>query len=136
MHDGGFGPIPVGFMSARVKEIGSDGLIGVELSDGEVRAVPSLVPITSMHLGREAAVAPLDGGRYLLVGLIQPPLPQPVVMVDGERVILEAGREVVLRSGNASIVLHADGRVFIRGARIVSEASGANRIRGGSVQLN
>ena len=136
MHDGGFGPIHGGFLSARVTEVGADGLVTVELADGEVRAVPTLVPVTAMHLGREAVVAPLDDGRYLLVGLIQPPPSEPEVTVDGERAVLEAVREVVLRCGEASIVLHADGRIYIRGARIVSEASGANRIRGGSIQLN
>jgi hypothetical protein len=41
-----------------------------------------------------------------------------------------------LRCGEASISLSRDGKVVIRGRHIVSHASGVNRIRGGSVELN
>ena len=47
-----------------------------------------------------------------------------------------AEREIVLRCGKASITLTRAGKVLIRGAYISSWSSGANRIKGGSVQLN
>ncbi|HYD41575.1 MAG TPA: DUF6484 domain-containing protein [Anaeromyxobacter sp.] len=69
------------------------------------------------------------------------PEPAPAMVpaeakVDGRRVVLEGRDEVVLRCGEASITLSRDGKVTVRGARIVSTARGTHRIRGGSVQIN
>jgi uncharacterized protein DUF6484 len=61
---------------------------------------------------------------------------RPVAQVDGRRVVLEGTDEVVLRCGKASITLRRNGRVVIRGAQIESRAAGANKVRGGSVQIN
>jgi hypothetical protein len=58
-----------------------------------------------------------------------------VAEVDG-RVELVGQREVVLRCGPASIRLTPDGRVTIRGTRILSRADGPNRVQGASVELN
>lgn len=58
------------------------------------------------------------------------------VDLDGERMIVSARRELVLRCGAASITLDHHGRITVRGTQIVSHASGVNRIRGGSVELN
>jgi hypothetical protein len=58
------------------------------------------------------------------------------IQVDGERVEISARREISIRAGDASITLTADGKVVIRGRDLLSRSSGANRIRGGSVQLN
>ena len=56
--------------------------------------------------------------------------------VDGKRVLLEGEEQVVLRCGEASITLRADGKVVIRGTHLLSRARWANRIKGGSVQIN
>jgi hypothetical protein len=58
------------------------------------------------------------------------------VLIDGRRITLQATREVVLQCGKASITLTREGSVIIRGAEIVSRATGAHRIRGGSVRIN
>ena len=58
------------------------------------------------------------------------------VSADGERMIISARRELVLQCGRASITLHQDGTVRIVGERILSRATGPNRVQGGSVQLN
>ncbi|WP_157522632.1 hypothetical protein [Mitsuaria sp. 7] len=63
--------------------------------------------------------------------------PAPVELeVDGDRVVVEARRQLVLRCGKSSITLHEDGTVEIRGVDLVSRASGRNRILGGSIDLN
>lgn len=95
-----------------------------------------------------------DVTRPILVGLIQPALrPNPqaepagqdseggakgqkTVELDGERLLLSAEKEIVLRCGDASITLTRAGKVLIRGAYLLSRSAGANRIQGGSVQLN
>lgn len=58
------------------------------------------------------------------------------VDTDGEQLIVSAKGRLVLRCGRSSIVLHADGRISLRGDTIVSQAIAANHVRGGSVQLN
>lgn len=58
------------------------------------------------------------------------------VEVDGRQVTVRAEHELVLRCGEAAIVLHADGRIELRGTYITSQASATNRIRGGSIDLN
>jgi len=49
---------------------------------------------------------------------------------------VEAADELVLRCGQASIVLRRNGRVVIRGTYVETRAKGVNRIKGGSVLIN
>lgn len=64
-------------------------------------------------------------------------LPKPdEVLIDGKRLVIDAQDEIVLRCGKGSITLRADGQVVVRGTRLVSRASGTNRIKGGNVQIN
>jgi hypothetical protein len=67
-----------------------------------------------------------------------PQVASPAVRVDadGKRLELEAHDEIVLRCGPASITLRRNGRVVIRGVYVESRASGRNRIKGGTVQIN
>ena len=69
------------------------------------------------------------------MGLVTPPRLTEVSQ-DGEAVHITAERELVLTCGDASIRMTSDGRITLRGERIVSHAKGANRVRGGSVHLN
>jgi hypothetical protein len=52
------------------------------------------------------------------------------------RVQLGAPDELVLRCGKASVVLRKDGRVTVKGTRIVSASTGPHKIKGASVELN
>jgi hypothetical protein len=64
-----------------------------------------------------------------------PPTPREA-RFDGERVVLEADREIVLKCGEASLTLRRDGRVLIRGAYVETHSKGVNRIKGGAVKIN
>ena len=55
---------------------------------------------------------------------------------DGETVRVDAESRLELRCGKASIIMESDGRITVRGSKLVSQASGSNLIRGGSVKLN
>jgi hypothetical protein len=94
-----------------------------------------------------------DPRRPIVLGVMQetlssrPPRPgdepearQPASQInaeiDGQRVVITADREIVLRAGKASITLTRAGKVLIRGAYLLSRSSGVNRIKGGSVQIN
>jgi hypothetical protein len=61
-----------------------------------------------------------------------PPKPSP----DRNEVVLEAPKQLTLVCGKSSITLRSDGRVIIKGAEILSRASGTNKIRGASVAIN
>jgi Domain of unknown function (DUF6484) len=85
-----------------------------------------------------------DPGRPIVVGLLRDeipgavaPPPSPVeIEADGRRVEVEAADELVLRCGQASIVLRRNGRVVIRGTYVETRSKGVNRIKGGSVLIN
>jgi hypothetical protein len=58
------------------------------------------------------------------------------VVIDGESMVFDAQREIVLRCGAACIILHADGRMVLRGTELTSRASRTNKIKGGTVCIN
>ena len=96
-------------------------------------------------IGREVALLFEAGNpeRPIVIGRIQDPeemlapARQEVQLEkDGERLVLTAKEEIVLKCGKASITLTKAGKVIIRGEYLLSRSSGANRIKGGSVQIN
>lgn len=121
-------------------------------------AARSLAPLDHAPLGAEVALLfeggdprlPLIVGRIVQPGgpggaqvepegerlPVEPDGERIAVQRDGERVRIVAGERLELRCGRATILMERDGRITIRGAQVVSHASGANRIRGGSVHLN
>lgn len=58
------------------------------------------------------------------------------VEADGERMLLSAKEQLVLRCGKAVITLTKAGKVIIEGTYVSSKSSGVHRIKGGSIQLN
>lgn len=91
-------------------------------------------------VGRDAVVVFEEGdaARPIVIGWIETPSPAPTrdLRVDGRRVHVEAEQELVLRCGEASLTLTADGRVLIRGRGVLTHARELNRIRGGQVKIN
>jgi hypothetical protein len=106
----------------------------------------SLVDLHGAHIGMRVALM-FDGGdpdRPIVVGVLRgqaawPLETQPAqveVDADGERLLVTAKEQLVLRCGKASITLTKAGKVLIEGSYLLSRSSGVNRIKGGSVQLN
>jgi hypothetical protein len=92
---------------------------------GFMHVVPRPAPLAAAAPGTTAATleeAPALSGF------------QPVV--DGNKLVLEAQDEVVLRCGEASITLRRNGKLAIRGVFVETRARMVNRIKGGSVQIN
>ena len=95
-------------------------------------------------IGREVALLFESGdpARPLIIGPLQRPEAtrlqhrQITANLDGEHLVLNAEKEIVLKCGKASITLTRAGKVLIRGTYLLSRSSGVNRIKGGSVQLN
>ncbi len=82
-----------------------------------------------------------DPRRPVIVGWVQElpaadPPERRYVRVDGRVLVLEGQQEVELRCGEASILLHRDGRIELRGRTILSEAREMQRIRGAAVRIN
>jgi len=101
----------------------------------------SLARLSAADLGAEVALLFEDGDRArpLVVGRIVEPArgaDAALVVRDGEQVRITGQERIELRVGKASIVMEKDGHITIRGTYLVSHASAANRIRGGSVNLN
>ncbi|RWA82211.1 DUF6484 domain-containing protein [Mesorhizobium sp.] len=109
----------------------------------EETALParSLTELTSDMIGSEVALL-FQGGdllKPLIVGRIVEPARKtsaPHILRDGERVRISGEERIELRCGKATILMERDGRITIRGTYITSQASAANRIRGGSIDLN
>ena len=112
----------------------------------------SILPLEGLHVSQEMLLV-FDGGdpgKPVITGVIQPcSVPgnataglagdgaeRREVSLDGQRIVLSAREEIVLRCGKASITLTRAGKVLIRGAYLLSRSSGVNRIKGGSVQIN
>ncbi|MGI6853620.1 DUF6484 domain-containing protein [Mesorhizobium sp. 1B3] len=101
----------------------------------------SLAELTSDMVGSEVALLFQEGdpAKPLVVGRIVEPARKtttPHVLRDGERVRIIGEERIELRCGKATIIMESDGRITIRGTYVTSQASAANRIRGGSIDLN
>lgn len=79
-----------------------------------------------------------DTHRPVIVGRLQarPAAESSTVRLDGDRLLLQAEREIELRCGDASIVLTRAGKVLIKGAYVLSRSKGANRVKGAYVDIN
>ena len=136
----------------RLADLAPDGTPLVDFpgnGEGAPLAALSAAAIGAEAVGREVALLFADGDprRPFVVGLLQPPAEaeaeivtepaEPVTArVDGEEVVITADKQIQLKCGRASITLTRAGKVLIRGAYLLSRSSGANRIKGGSVQIN
>jgi hypothetical protein len=106
----------------------------------------SCVDLHGAHIGRPVVLAFESGdpARPIVMGVLTGPSGTPsqalsrVVEVsrEGERLVVSASGQLVLRCGKASITLTQAGKVLIEGAFVLSRSTGVNRIKGGSVQLN
>jgi hypothetical protein len=90
-----------------------------------------------------------DPGRPLLMGVLEPESETPfldeilaapareakVVEVDGDRVLLDAKREVVIRCGRSSIRMSRNG-IVLSGVRIETRAAGLHRVKSGKTEIN
>lgn len=133
-----------GCVVGRVRTVASDGRVDVEVPGSGKRPVRarilSTVEASAIVPGAEVLLLfPSEGpdGRPVVAGTVADRVETPAeVVLDGKRVVLHAAEEIELRCGQGSVTIRADGRVVVRGTRVLSRASGTNRIRGGNVQIN
>ncbi|MCC8392513.1 DUF6484 domain-containing protein [Paraburkholderia sp. MMS20-SJTR3] len=143
---GAFSRLMIGELLA-IAEEGHTPLVRHAAQEGTAAlAAQTLVDLHEAHIGFRVALLfeDADPRRPVIIGVLHEGGVAPSrtavgnveVDVDGERLIVSAREQLVLRCGNASITLTRAGKVLIRGTYVSSRSSGANRITGGSVQLN
>jgi hypothetical protein len=91
-----------------------------------------------------------DPGQPIIVGFVRETFPARAlanraavspdltrsVELNGKALIFEGQEEIVLRCGQGSLTIRANGQIVVKGTRLVSRASETNKIRGASVQIN
>jgi hypothetical protein len=139
-----------GVVIGKLVAIAGEGRVPLVLYPGqpglEAMAARSIVDLHGAHLGREVALMfeSADPGRPLIMGVLRDGEGWPLgegsgqveIDTDGERMIVSAKEQLVLRCGKASITLTKAGKVLIQGEYVQSRSSGVHRIRGGSVHIN
>lgn len=130
----------LGSYAVAVLEIGPDGRPAVDV-DGHPVPAQATVPVERHDVGRQAMVTFLEGdpSRPVITGLLvdpQGPPRQRHLKLRADEIDFEAASKLTLECGKASITLHRDGKVVVRGVHVLSRASGVNRIRGGTIELN
>jgi Domain of unknown function (DUF6484) len=141
---------PAGVSIGELLALTDDGrTVLVRLSAGAegvaVRA-RSTVDLHGAHIGKSLVLMFENGdtARPIVMGVLRGEAASPFeerpgqveVFADGERLVVSAKEQLVLRCGKASITLTKAGKVLIEGAYVSSRSSGVNRLKGGSVQLN
>jgi hypothetical protein len=106
----------------------------------------STIDLHGKHIGKQVVLMfeANDHTKPIIMGVLQSSegssleqrVDQVEVEADGERMIVSAKEQLLLRCGKASITLTKAGKVLIKGSYVLSRSSGVNRIKGGSVQLN
>lgn len=114
--------------------------------DGSVTAARTTVELHARHIGAAVVLVyeAADPARPVVIGTLRSgQVPSEVqapdhveLDADGRRLIVQARDQLVLRCGSASITLTKAGKVLIEGSYVCSRATGTNRIKGGSIQLN
>jgi hypothetical protein len=108
----------------------------------------SVVDLHAAHIGRAVVLMfeQADPARPIVMGVLRgaagwpqaevPALAQVEVDADGERLLVSARTQMVLRCGKASITLTRAGKVLIQGSYVLSRSTGVNRVKGAAVQIN
>lgn len=141
---------PLGVVIGELIALAGDGRTPLVLYPGQPGSVAlparTVVDLHGAHIGCGVTLMfeETDPAKPIVMGVLREgagwPLPERPAQVevdaDGERLVVSAQGQLVLRCGKASITLTKAGKVLIQGAYILSRSSGVNRIKGGSVQLN
>jgi hypothetical protein len=58
------------------------------------------------------------------------------IIIDGEKIVFDAQKEIVLRCGEGSVTIASDGKIVIKGTNLLSRSKGVNKIKGATVRIN
>ena len=149
LHGHASAPPTPGAVVGRLVALTEDGcaaMVTYAGAGGAVLSARTTVDLRGAHIGQDVLLvfANNDTTRPIVTGVLRGrvgwPLPdtpaQVEVDTDGQRMIVGAKEQLILRCGRASITLTKAGKVLIEGSYLLSRSTGANRIKGGSVQIN
>ncbi len=140
-----------GLVLGRLLSLDQNGAVHITVPGVSVEIMEArcLCPINHEQIGKQCAVMFEQGNTAhpVVLGCFQAPvalsealIPETSeskeVVIDGERIVFKADREIIFQCGKASIRLTQAGKVMLEGEYVLSRSYGANRIQGGSVQLN
>lgn len=94
----------------------------------------SQVPVSPADRGRECTLVFANGDptQPILLGLLQP----DTSTASADPVQIQSDQSIRLQTGQATLELHADGRILLQGRYIRSQAYGPNHLVGGAIKLN
>jgi hypothetical protein len=131
----------VGAQLGRIVGVKAD-VILVELEDEIHEPLEAKTAIVLRNL-KDPVVLVTAGDAAVIIGQLYPEICVETaggdgadVTLKGTRITIEADVELVLKSGNCVLNLDARGKASTTADQIVSRARGANKVQGGSVQLN
>jgi hypothetical protein len=120
-------------------------LVSLDASNRPPQLAQTTLPLRAAEVGSRVVLAVGVRDEVIVTGVVRPagkgalaPVPSSPreLSLDGERLILSAEQEIVLRCGQASITLTADGKIVVRGADVLQVSSGLHRIQGSAVEIN
>jgi hypothetical protein len=121
----------------RVVMIEANGDVLVDFRGNELGPVRARVATNETLDGKDEPVLLLfeNGNRRLpiIVGVLRPGARRGTPK---RQLVFEAGEEIVIACGKSSLTLRRDGRIVIKGTELMSRASGTNKVRGATVQIN
>ncbi|MFT3717331.1 DUF6484 domain-containing protein [Pseudorhodoferax sp.] len=140
-------PLP-GVVVGRLLALTDEGRTPLVSCGDDQAAMParSTVDLHGAHIGQDVLLVHEAGdpSRPIVIGVLRGAAGWPAdqkpdtvqVDADGQRLVVSAREQLVLRCGKASITLTKAGKVLIEGSYLLSRSTGVNRVKGGSVQLN
>lgn len=142
--------VPTAVLVGTLVGLAEEGQVPLVIYEGQpgtaALAARSVVDLHGAHIGKPVVLLleANDPSRPIVMGVVRQGVAWPSnsaagrvdVDADGERLIVAAKEQVVLRCGKASITLTKSGKVRIEGTYVVTHSSGVNRIKGGAVRIN
>ncbi len=113
---------------ASIARCGPDGRVWLV---GEADPCLLLAAAGPLSAGMQVLVLTVGSSR-IIVGRVQDRQPPG----QADRLELSASAELVLSCGAASLTLTKAGKAILAGEYVLSRATGVNKIKGGSVQIN
>lgn len=86
--------------------------------------------------GEMVVVAQVAGGSPCILGAIRGPSGKGTRVLQGDKIILNAGDELILKTKQSSLVLRGNGDVEIKGERIASRARNLQKMMAPTIKLN
>jgi Domain of unknown function (DUF6484) len=125
----------------RIVRVSLNGEVFVEYPGNEDGPIRARMALSALERTAESVLLVFENGDRklpIIVGVIRDRAVElSAAHTDpGDEFVLEARKNILLVCGKSSIRLQKDGRIILKGVKILSRASESNKIRGASVEIN